>query len=275
MNKLSIITICYNEPNLEKTCQSIVNQTWQDFEWVVIDGGSNKETLDIFEKYKYRINKFISEPDNGRYDAMNKGIKIADGEFLNFLNAGDYYFYNDALKDIFENKSYSSDILYGNECVITENLYSGDIWPMPDKITKDFLYLSTLRHQASFIKKNLFEKYGFYNDKMIIASDYEKWFEFLENGAIFERIPYTVTYFNLEGISCNKKVRDVGQKERLKIINEHFTKQELELLKKKYGNKYKMRYSFFELLFSIKKTNDGTSKILTFLGLHFYLKRKK
>ena len=69
MNKVTIITICYNEPNLEQTCESIVNQTWQDFEWIVIDGGSNKETLDVFEKYKHRIDKFVSEPDNGIYNA--------------------------------------------------------------------------------------------------------------------------------------------------------------------------------------------------------------
>ena len=61
MKKLSVVTICYNEPNLEETCKSIVNQTWQDFEWIVVDGASNKETLDIFEKYKHRIDKFISE----------------------------------------------------------------------------------------------------------------------------------------------------------------------------------------------------------------------
>ena len=105
MPKVSIITICYNEPDLEKTCESIVNQTWQDFEWIVVDGGSNQETIDIFEKYKARIDEFISESDNVRYNAMNKGIKLAQGEYLNFLNAGDYYFYNDALKDVFENKN--------------------------------------------------------------------------------------------------------------------------------------------------------------------------
>ena len=94
MKKLSIITICYNEPNLEETCKSIVNQTWQDFEWIVVDGGSNEETQKIWDKYKYRIDKFISEPDNGRYNAMNKGIAQAHGEFLNFMNSGDFFYNN-------------------------------------------------------------------------------------------------------------------------------------------------------------------------------------
>lgn len=85
MKKLSIITICLNEPNVEKTCESIVKQTWRDFEWIVIDGGSNADTLAIFEKYKGRIDKFISEPDEGIYDACNKGIKLASDEFVEWL----------------------------------------------------------------------------------------------------------------------------------------------------------------------------------------------
>ncbi|MDR0678536.1 MAG: glycosyltransferase, partial [Holosporaceae bacterium] len=82
---LSVITICYNQPDIEETCESIVAQTFQDFEWIVIDGGSTDGTLKKLRKYKNRINVFVSEKDEGRYHAMNKGIRYAKGKYLNFL----------------------------------------------------------------------------------------------------------------------------------------------------------------------------------------------
>ena len=103
--RLSIITICYNDPDVEKTCKRVVNQTWQDFEWIVIDGGSNEETLRVFEKYKNRINVFVSEPDNGRYDAFNKALEYINSDYVHFLNAGDFYYDDDVLLNVF-NKNF-------------------------------------------------------------------------------------------------------------------------------------------------------------------------
>ena len=270
MKKLSIITICYNEPNLEETCKSIINQSWQEFEWIVIDGGSNKETLDIFNKYKHRIDKFISEPDNGRYNAMNKGINLADGEYINFLNAGDYYFYDNVLKDIFVNNTYKSDVLYGNECFVNENdILKSQIQPMPKKLTKDFLFYSSLRHQAAFIKKILFDKFGLYDENKKVVSDYEKWFIFLKNGVSFECLPYTITYFNTDGISSNKKTRKIARKERNDVINAHFKTSEIDDL----INKNKHQDSFLERIFSVKNNVTCSHKIITILGCKIKIKR--
>ena len=216
----------------------------------------------------------MSEPDYGRYDAMNKGIKFANGEFLNFLNAGDYYFYNDVLKDIFENKKYSSGVLYGNECIIRESILKSSIQPMPQKLTKEFLYFSTIRHQATFISKILFEKYGLYDDNFLVVSDYKKWFEFLDDNVVFHYLPYTVTNFNSEGISCAPKTRDIAMNERLQIINEYFSKSELNDLKIKYKKLYKIKYSFLEQIFSLKNSTSGIHKVITILGLHIKIKRK-
>lgn len=274
MKKLSIITICYNEPNLEKTCQSVVNQTWQDFEWIVVDGGSNDETQKIWDKYKHRIDKFVSEPDNGIYDAMNKGINLANGKFLNFLNAGDYYFYNDVLKDVFENKTYSSEVLYGNVCILRRDIFSNYIMCMPENLTKEFLYFSTLGHQATFISKVLFEKYGLYDDKLAIASDYKKWLEFLNNKVKFQYLPYTIINFNLEGISCSEKTRHISYKERIKIIKEKFSKTEIREIKNKYKYMRKTQYSFLENIFSLKNSINKTHKIITILGVHIKIRRK-
>ena len=113
---LTIITVCFNiKDEIERTCQSIVNQTWQNFEWIVIDGGSTDGTVDILKKYSDRINILVSEPDKGIYNAMNKGIKLSHGEWLNFMNGGDRFTSNDVLKEVFSGKEYSADVLYGKK----------------------------------------------------------------------------------------------------------------------------------------------------------------
>lgn len=114
--KLSVITICYNEKNIRKTCESIVGQSWQDFEWIVVDGGSTDGTLDVLNEYRDRIDVLISEPDNGIYNAMNKGIARARGEWLNFMNGGDAFCDKTVLEQVFGGGSSrdGADVLYGD-----------------------------------------------------------------------------------------------------------------------------------------------------------------
>jgi len=275
LKKLSIITICYNEPELEETCRSVVNQSWQDFEWIVVDGGSNKETQEIWEKYKSRIDKFISEPDTGRYNAMNKGIKLAQGEYLNFLNAGDSYFYNDALKDIFEGKNYSEGVLYGNESFVKKFELFDVLNVMPEKVDKQFFYMATIRHQAAFIRKELFDSFGLYDEENQVVSDYAKWLEFLEKGVEFRNLPYIVTKFNLDGISVKRKTKKIALSERERIINKFYSKEEIADLKDKCKKYTKTSYSLLENIFSIKDTNDGTRRVVTILGLHLKIRKGK
>lgn len=265
MTKLSIITICYNEPNLEKTCQSIVNQTWQDFEWIVIDGGSNQETQKIWDKYKYRINKFISEPDNGRYNAMNKGIKLAKGKYLNFMNAGDSFFYDSVLENIFMGKDYNSGVLYGFE-----------YWPdscfilkLPEKLTKEFFIEETLRHQACFIKKELFEAFGLYDENIQISADYEKWLNFIFNNVEFQRLPFIVDTFKFNGCSSDKKCLSILSKEKYSIINKYFSEYEID----NYIQQNKIiKLSFLEKIFSVKNTKTKIYKIITIFGKQIKIK---
>ena len=102
--KYSIITINYNNRDgLEKTIQSVINQTCQDFEFIIIDGGSTDGSVDIIKKYNDRINYWVSEPDKGIYNAMNKGILQAHGEYLNFMNSGDCFFDNEVLNKVNNN----------------------------------------------------------------------------------------------------------------------------------------------------------------------------
>ena len=111
--KISVVTVCYNAADtIERTMLSVLNQTYHDIEYIIIDGGSTDGTVDIIRKYADKIAYWVSEPDKGIYDAMNKGIKVATGEWINFMNAGDYYYSNEVLKNVFAISRYG-DYLVG------------------------------------------------------------------------------------------------------------------------------------------------------------------
>lgn len=216
--KISIITICYNDPDIQKTCESVVNQTYQDFEWIVIDGGSNPETIQILDKYKSRINIFISEKDNGRYHAMNKGIKLAKGKYLHFLNAGDYYYNEQSLQKSYELLD-NSDIVYGDLKFITDK--KEFVKKYPDKFFYGWFPFKSLPHPASFIKKELFDKYGSYNEKYRIVSDWEKFIEFIDiNKCYYKHIPIIVATHSYNGISSQKN--DLHLKERHEVLSKYY-----------------------------------------------------
>ena len=200
MPTLTIITICYNiKDEIERTCESIVNQTWQDFEWIVVDGGSTDGTVDILKKYAYRIDKLISEKDKGIYNAMNKGIKLAHGEWLSFMNGGDCFAARDVLEKVFAGKEYDADVLYGNVKMFRTD---GSIYirTYPDKLSKRFFYKDIINHQASFIKRDLFNKYGLYNENYRIVSDWEKWIIFAYHKCKYEHLNMIITNFWRNGI---------------------------------------------------------------------------
>ena len=266
MKKLSVITICYNEPNLEETCKSIVNQSWQDFEWIVIDGGSNKETLDIFEKYKYRIDKFVSESDNGIYNAMNKGIKLATAEYIAFMNAGDSYYNENSLQE-FLNNGLDKDIIYSDIYFLADKPY---IKKYPDILDKRFWFLDSLPHQATLVKRELFEKYGLYNEEYKIVSDYEKWLEFIYiNKCSYKHLSFIGANFDGHGLSNNSDIRKYHKKERNEVLDKYFTLEEVE----QTLATEKINYSFGEQIFSIKNHPDRMTKILTILGIHIKIRR--
>lgn len=166
MNKISIITVCYNAENeIEKTIESVIKQTFNDFEYIIIDGSSTDSTLNIVNSYKSYIQQIISEPDKGIYDAMNKGVKMANGEWVIMMNAGDQFASNTVLDEIFS--SYipdSIDFIYSDVLVKNRNLWN--ICPM------DFDN-GGLNHQCVIYRKKLHQSIGYYivTPKLII-SDY-------------------------------------------------------------------------------------------------------
>jgi len=215
--KLSVITICYNNPDIKKTCEGIVSQSYQDFEWIVIDGGSDKETLDVLNAYKNRINIFVSEKDNGIYNAMNKGIELSSGEYLNFLNAGDLYFNKNSLAKAV-GFLVNEDIVFGD---LQFNAQTKFIKKYPDKIPYGWFISESLPHPSSFIKKELFDKYGLYNEDNKVVSDWEKWIEFIDkNNSTYKHIPVTISIHNCDGLSA--VFDDLHIKERADIVAKYY-----------------------------------------------------
>lgn len=220
MKKLSIITICYNiKDEIERTCESIVNQTWKDFEWIVVDGGSTDGTVDVLNKYKKHMTVFISEPDKGVYNAMNKGIKLAKGEWLNFMNGGDCFAENDVLEKVFKDKKYEADILYANLYLLDKGLKQNKTYPK--RIDKNHFYNGNICHQSSFIKRELFDEFGLYDETYKICADYEKWVIYASNNKKFQYLDIFSSIFYLGGISANHRKM---MEERNNIKSKYYSK---------------------------------------------------
>ena len=213
---LSIITICFNnKEEIERTCESISKQTFQDFEWIVIDGGSTDGTLDILNKYKDRINVLISEPDKGRYNAMNKGILKAQGYWLNFMNGGDTFHSDNVLAGILsELQNQNNYILFGNMNFIRNNTEGQIVIYNEQEVNiSDYFYDRCINHQSSFIPRALFLKYGLYNEEYDIVSDWEKWIVFSLLGCKFKHINRTIADFYDGGIGSSVSEKHLREKE--------------------------------------------------------------
>ena len=139
MTKISIITINYNDKiGLSKTINSVLNQSWQKFEFIVIDGGSNDGGLEVIEQNKDKIDYWVSEPDKGVYNAMNKGIKVAKGEYLIFMNSGDTFYDDNVLEKIENQLTAEFDIYYGDYYRVYSN--STKKRTFPEKLSFSFFF---------------------------------------------------------------------------------------------------------------------------------------
>ena len=226
MPKLSIITVNLNDKKgLEKTMNSVFTQSFTDYEYIVIDGGSTDGSLDVIDRNKNRISRWISEPDSGIYNAMNKGIGMASGEYLCFLNAGDWYV-EDILSRVFT-VGQDADILYGDQYFIREG-GKLQLKTKPAKLTLFDFYWGSLYHQASFIKRVLFEN-DKYNEEFRIIADAE----FYLKKIIFEECSYNhvglpVVYYNTGGLSSSGKAGGIIKEERKKLHDKYFPKYVLD-----------------------------------------------
>jgi len=208
--KVSIITIVFNnKQEIEQTIKSVINQDYSDIEYIIVDGGSTDGTLDIITRYRPSLKKFISEPDRGIYDAINKGIDMASGEVVGLAHAGDMLFDDHVISDVV--KSFidtGADIVYGNTILVdpvkTEKVLR--VCEGGEFVANRFLSGWMPSHSSVFIKRAVFHKFGNYRLDLSIAADYELLLRFMYKHFVkSSNYPGLVTRFRVGGIS-NKNI---------------------------------------------------------------------
>jgi glycosyltransferase involved in cell wall biosynthesis len=232
MNKiLTIITINYNNlEGLKKTFDSIFNQTFQDFEYIVIDGGSTDGSKDYIEANQDKIDYWISEKDNGVYHAMNKGILKSSGKYLNFMNSGDLFF-NKLILELTINKFDSEKDLYYGDLIVEDNSKVIGHTTHAEKVNFIYFLNHCLPHQASFYKTELFQKNGLYDEKYKFISDWSFAFECIVlKKCTYEKINKFIAIYDNNGISSNINNADKIFQEKSNFLEENFkfTKSDFE-----------------------------------------------
>jgi glycosyltransferase involved in cell wall biosynthesis len=230
--KLSIITINYNNvAGLRKTIDSILSQNCIDFEYIIVDGNSIDGSVDLIKKFDNNstVDSFlwISEPDSGIYNAMNKGIGLAKGEYIQFLNSGDILASNDVTDKMLQVIDNTEQIAKNKEGVLI--LYGNMLKPLSKGIYRDRgfagrqptmfdFYTGTLNHSSAYIKRSLFDTYGLYDETLKIVSDWKWYLEVIAlNGVIPVYKDIDVTVFDMSGISTVNSSLD--KKERLQVLS--------------------------------------------------------
>jgi len=222
--KLSIITINQNNvEGLRRTIESVVSQTYIDYEYIIIDGASTDESVTVIKQFENSIKFWISEPDKGIYNAMNKGVSKASGEYCLFLNSGDYLYSNEVLQK-FVKSNLHEDILVG-DLLIKEKLNSIDfeIKKSPEIITAKYLFNSYLPHPSSFIKRSLFNNVGMFNENNKIVSDGEFFIKALLKFQVsYCYFPVLISVFIKDGLSCNQKSIPIFEQEKKDYLLKYF-----------------------------------------------------
>ncbi|MTK52590.1 glycosyltransferase family 2 protein [Paludibacter sp.] len=223
MLKLSIITINKNNASgLQKTMESVFAQTSKDFEYIVIDGASTDESIRTIQQFNNSMTqrfRWLSEPDTGIYNAMNKGLKIAQGEYVQFLNSGDTLAAMDVTEKMLHQVSivnYQLSIIYGNmlkplpKGILCDRGFAGKQPTLLD------FYNGTLNHSPAFIRRSLFDKYGLYDETLKIVSDWKWYLQAIIFGQ--EKIEYRdidVTVFDMNGISTTNQQLDKNERKQV------------------------------------------------------------
>ena len=211
--KVSIVTINRNNlTGLKETYRSIVSQTFKDWEWIVVDGGSTEGDRSFIKEHADRISWWCSEPDSGVYDAQNKGIAHARGEWMIFMNSGDRFCDNKVLERVFK-AEHTADVLYGDWVRVYEDGRMEEI-KAPERMSVHFICRDNLCHQAIFVKGDLLRQSP-YNEEYTVYADWAKWIELVLGRYVFEHLPFSVCYFSVGGLSANVTAEVEKERERM------------------------------------------------------------
>lgn len=284
MTKVSIITINKNNKDgLRKTMQSVLDQDFDDFEYIVVDGASDDGSVEVIQEFEALFKQkrvpfqYESKPDRGIFHAMNKGIVRAEGEYLLFLNSGDYLV-APAVLTSFTQFGATEDFVAGNIMVHVDG--RDEIRKNPEKVDFLFFYsVGALHHQATFVKRNVFDRFGMYNENNKISSDWEHSLRsIVVGGASYRHVELTVSHYDITGISSNEAFRSIsiyeGRRVYLSLMPEyvldaldHFRKEKCEWgAKQKLYDEYmtikegKWRF-LINIILRIKKVKRKYSRI--------------
>ncbi|WP_456277643.1 glycosyltransferase [Bacillus sp. AK128] len=259
--KISVITACFNsEKYLEQTIQSVISQTYPNIEYIIVDGASTDKTMDIVLSHKDFISRIVSEKDNGVYDAFNKGIDLATGDVLFFLNSDDYIQDEHVIDDIVRVFQQNKDlqIVYGN--VLMKDEETEYFYFLGQSIQfKDFEKGLMPPHPSTFIKKGLFSKHGPFNDNYRIAADFEFLLKCFQTDDIHSSyVDRIISTFRLGGLSSNPNTMKIAKEEKKEIIKQNFMNFEEEIITDNDRN-----IEFFRMwLEKILVYNEEPSRIL-------------
>ena len=255
--KISIITVCLNSiDTLEQTIQSVVSQDYPNIEYIIVDGGSTDGTLDVIHKYETDISRWISEPDAGIYDAMNKGITMATGDYIAFLNSDDWYtegalsyVADDIMKFGASVSSYNMNVYSGNDRIEWEDVFSRDI--------KNIRIAMCRCHQAIFAKRSLFEAYGGFDTKYKISADYDWLLRLYDHGVDIRYKSYAVVNFRLGGLSDSRDIQMRKEAKAIAILALDQLRKEKKMDEAEYDAVYDKIIRFYE-----KSKTDSAMKRL-------------
>ncbi len=213
--KVSIITVSYNaEKTIEQTINSVLNQTYPNIEYIIIDGNSQDGTLGIINKYKHRISQIVNEPDNGIYDAMNKGLKLVTGDIVGIINSDDWYELNAI--EIIINVIYNTgaDIVYGKLNVIENEKVVRQTNEIP---LENMWHTMSVPHPATFVKRSVYDRVGLFDVSYNIAADYDFLLKAYSEGIIFKYINSVIANFRSNGVSSTKLVECAEETKRVTL----------------------------------------------------------
>jgi len=280
MNFISIISINRNNKiGLQRTIDSVICQSKSDYELIIIDGGSKDGSLELIHQYSKNFTYWNSEPDNGIYHAMNKGILKATGEYLLFLNSGDWFVDEHVLENVFHDKQ-TADIISG-DIYFYDSQKKEIKWRVnsPDKITAKTLFYGNIPHQATFIRRELFNKFGLYNEELKIASDW-LFFQaaFIEHGATYHHVPLVVSFFNIDGIICRPETNGLPRKEQMEILKKKyplFIDDYLQLEKLEKSTQEWFQSKEYQVFICLKKLRIISFCVLIYRILRFAIRKLK